>query len=146
VTFEYSNDPAISTKDEVRFLIGDTVEDDAQFQDEEIEFLITSEGTAIAAALRGARVLALRYAGLVDKSVGDLKLSYSQRAKGYADTADRIQSGGGTARPVPYAGGISVADKIATEEDDDRVQPGIERGQDDNRGVNRDGPVHDWWL
>jgi hypothetical protein len=57
--------------------------------------------------------------------VGDLKLSASQRARAYHDAAAHYEerSGGTVPAVVPYAGGITVADKEIDEFDEGKVQP-----------------------
>jgi len=136
VTWEYSGDPADSPKDEVRFLIQD-VDDDPdkqEMQDEEIDYLLAAAGNAADAATAAARVLAARYAGKVSKAVGDLRLELSDKTKNYRELATFLAKGGGVAgvaaRPVPYAGGISIADKQRQEDDADRVEPGFVVGED----------------
>jgi len=64
-------------RDKVRFLIGDTISADAHFQDEEINFLLTSQGTVYDAAIQGAELLAGRYAhrSNYSRSIGDLSIS-----------------------------------------------------------------------
>jgi hypothetical protein len=128
----YSGDPSESTLDEVRFLIQDTDPDDKQISDEEIEYLIAENGGALQAAIAAAIVISAQYARAIDKAVGDLRISYSQRSKQYRDLADFLGSDGA---PIPYAGGISVSDKQIDEDDTDRVSPAFVKGMHD-----RDGP------
>ena len=125
----YSGDPATSTLDEVRFLVGDTDDADQQVTNEEVEYLIASAGSANAAAVAAAVVLATRYSGLAkSKAVGDLRIEYESRAEGYRALIKKLETGGvsgSTAHPIAYAGGISISDKEAQEDDDDRVEPGF---------------------
>jgi len=64
-------------RDKVRFLIGDTVSDDAHFQDAEITFLLTTHGNVFDAAIAGAELIAGRYAhrSNYSRSIGDLSIS-----------------------------------------------------------------------
>src|SRR5215467_5427047 len=87
----YSKDPNQSSRDGVRFLLGDTDENDPQLSDAEIVFLLDQQGQDIyLAASLGAQGLAAKYGRLVDRSVGDLKISYSQRQKNYMELADAL--------------------------------------------------------
>lgn len=138
MTWEYSGDPSTSTKDEVRFLIGDTNDADQQLQDEEVEYLIAEHGSATGSAVAALRVLGSRYSTLAVKSkaVGDLRIEYTDRSKAYMDLADSISGGATAYTPIPQATGILVADKLAADQDPDRVQPNFKIGRDDY-------PMHD---
>lgn len=131
MTFEYSGDPATSAKDEVRFLIGDTNDEDQLFQDEELLYLLASSSTR-EAAVQACGVLAGRYAMLVDKVVGDLQIMYSQRARAYREQAKLIAAGGaGGFNPVPFVSGVSISEKESVEANLDRVPSTFRRGMDD---------------
>lgn len=47
MSFSYSGDPTTSPIDECRFLVGDTNNDSAIFQDEEINYIIEQSGTNV---------------------------------------------------------------------------------------------------
>lgn len=130
--FSYSGDPLSSPQDEVRFLLGDTDDTDPQLLDREIEYLLRNQSNVYIAAANGARAIAGRYARLVDKSVGDLRLSYSQRQKQYFDLATTLETRAfsvlSATDGMPYAGGISRADKLGVEQDTDRDAPGFRVG------------------
>src|SRR5690606_25432890 len=129
VTWTYSGDPSSTDRDAVRFLIGDTDTDDPQVSDEEIDYLLTSHGSVNAAALGAARAILARYSRLVDKSVGDLRLSYSQRVSGYKTLVASLQQRVAMAVATPFAGGLSKSQKESVEDDSDRVEPAFERDQ-----------------
>ena len=129
MAFNYSGDPTSSTRDEVRFLIGDTDSTDAQLQDLEVDYLLSKYTTAAKAALAACLALASRYARLCDKAVGDLRISYSQRQKQYLDLAREL----GRRTPIrPWAGGLSSAGKDAANDDTDRIVPAFQRDLDTN--------------
>lgn len=134
MTWSYSvADLATSAKDQVRLLIGDTVSSDAQLQDEEISYYLTTRSSAYGAAAECCRTLANQYSRSVDSAAGDTKEAYSQMAKAYALRAVQFESAaaqGGSA--LPYAGGISEADKLSQEQNPDRVPPVFTIGMDDN--------------
>lgn len=129
----YSGDPTTSTKDQVRALIGDTDWDDPLLTDGEINWFVTQRSTVYGAAAFACRSLATKYARQVDNVVGEMHLLYSQRTKSFNLMAQQFegqaaQRGGG----APYAGGVSVAQKIANFTNPDIVQPQFNIGMDDN--------------
>jgi len=124
---------ATVVKDQVRFLIGDTLSTDQQVQDEEIVFAISQRSSIWGAAAECCRALAAKFARSVDMSAGSSKSSFSQMAKAYTGKALDFEAKaamGGAG--MPYAGGISVADKLQQEMDSDRVNPQFQIGMDDD--------------
>lgn len=109
--FTYTGDPSVSTRDKVRFLIGDTEEATAHFQDEEITYLISEWGDAYSAAQAAAEILAGRYAHKAQssKSVGDLSISesYSSASAEFRALAESLSAQskrkGGAKVPIPRA-------------------------------------------
>jgi hypothetical protein len=127
MTWTYGGDPSESDQDKVRFLVGDTDTADQQIADEEIAWLLTEEPGAYHAAAAAARAIAAKYARQVDKAVGDLRLSASQRAAHYQALAATLTRRAQIAGAVPFAGGISASDKQAQDDDIDRVRPAFSR-------------------
>ena len=143
MTFEYSGDPATSAKDEVRFLIGDTDENDALMQDEEIDYLVTTHGSVSLAGANALLALASRYSRQVTKAVGDLKLELSDKAAQFRVAADDLfaASGGSGANVpavAPYVGGLSIAEKVESDADPDLVRGSFSIGMHDFEGEDED--------
>lgn len=134
MTWSYSaSDLATSAKDQVRLLIGDTYTGDQQMQDEEIAFYLTQRSSAYGAAAECCRTLQARFSRSVDISAGDTKTMYSQMAKAYGIKAAEFEAkAASTGAGIPYAGGISVTDKLAQQSDGDRVPPQFNIGMEDN--------------
>lgn len=133
MAFTYSGDPASSSRDAVRFLIGDTDSTDAQLQDTEIAYLLTQDPTPAKAAANAARAIAAKYGRLVDFAVGDLRYSYAQRQKAYLDLAAQLEAQAAVSGSIQFkATGISRADKEAAREMEDRVKPAFTRETMDN--------------
>lgn len=131
MTWTYGGDPTANNRDEVRFLVGDTDTGDQLITDEEIAYAVAEAHTNRGAAALIARAVAAKFARRADKSVGDLRISYSQQHKHYLELAGRLESE--TAFEItPYAGGISKDDKETQEEDTDRVEPSFAVGMHDN--------------
>lgn len=136
MSWTYSGDPTTSPMDEVRFLIGDTNVSLQELQDEEINYTITNvsgastsppapaTGNYLAAAYCADALMA-KYATLVDKSVGDLRLSYNQRYRNFQALAAKLRMRANLLNVKVYAGGQSVSEKIGIDNDPDRVQPAV---------------------
>ena len=127
MTWTYDGDPSANEKDEVRFLVGDTDSTDQLVSDEEIAYAIAEESNALLAAAKVAKAIMAKFARLVDKSVGDLKLNFSQRMTHYKDLIDQLTERGTASAGIPYSGGISITDKDNREDDTDRVDPTFKR-------------------
>lgn len=127
MTWSYlSSEPGSSERSWVRLKIGDNSSSLQELQDEEIDLLLADEGSKERAAIAAARALAARYARRVDKTVGRLSISMSQASRAYERLAkgleQQLNMRVGGADGI-YAGGISVSDKYANEQDTDVVQP-----------------------
>ena len=124
---------ASSPVSQVRRLIGDVLQTDQLLQDEEIAFALTLRASIFGAGAEACRMISANYARDADSVQKDMRTLYSQRAGAFARQAQRLElqamvrSGA-----LPYAGGLSVADKTAQEQDADRVTPQFNLGMDDN--------------
>jgi hypothetical protein len=118
---------------QVRYLVGDTKITDQQVQDEEIAFALLQRPSIYAAAAMVCRSLSAQLSREADTVDKDLRTTLSARATAYARRATEYETKasvrGGS---MPYAGGISIADKIMNEQDPDRVQPQFTQSMDDN--------------
>jgi len=110
MTWTYSADPTSSTKDAVRFLIGDTDDTNPIIQDEEIYFNLGEVGQNIyRAASNTCYNLAARFTGeaqSTSKSVGGLSISKSlgDRAQRYERLAkDLLMRSRRVSPPIPNA-------------------------------------------
>lgn len=98
MSWTYSGNPADNPRDQVRFLLGDTVQNAQSLTDEEIYYLITlNPGNPYRAAAEAAGILHTRYIGLSStmKRVGDLTLqtSYAQTAAAFATLEKKLMRG-----------------------------------------------------
>jgi hypothetical protein len=140
-----SYDPTMpDDTDKVRFLTGDRFDGKMILEDEEIEWLLTQEANIYRAAAAACDQLAVAIAGSITtasgagpisrKKVGNLELQYAtgsgRTAKDYEGLAKMLRARG-SGRNVPFAGGISVADKEARATDEDRPSDAFARGQFD---------------
>lgn len=119
--------------DRIRFRLGDTVVlpvEAAELSDEEILALLASnDDNEGAATLAAANALYARYTRLTSTSVGDTSIQFGEIAASWrrliTDLERDISASGGAA--LPYAGGISIADKQSREANTDRVEPAFSR-------------------
>lgn len=129
MSWEYS--AALETeKDQVRFLIQDTDTNRQLFQDEEILWVIDHEANVYKAAAALCDSLVIKAnRGIRSKAISGLRVTYDTTF--YMTLAGQLRARG-MGNEVPYAGGISVADKQRLQQDVDIVQPAIVRNLDDN--------------
>lgn len=123
MTWDYSGNPSSSAKDAVRFLSGDTDEDDPLVSDEEIAYILTQESNPYEAAALVCEALASKFARETSvsgdgfsESGGELSRQFKERAKDL-----RMQSGG-RSKPRPYVGGISYSERENADADGDLVK------------------------
>lgn len=123
-TWSYSYDPLSTPKDYVRFLLGDTNEDDKIFFDPEINALLSfSNQDPLSAAIRGCEQVIAKFSRSVDESVGSVSISFSQRLANYKALKATLMQRQAMEDIRPYCGGISIMDKQQHLEDSDRVRP-----------------------
>lgn len=120
---------------QVRRLIGDVIQNDAQLLDDEILFSISVWSDNYLAAADCCRNISAQYARKIDVTApGEIRTNYSQQTKNYAARAADLErlafSRGGGA--FVFAGGISIESKESYEADTDRVQPQFNIGMFDN--------------
>ena len=134
MTWSY-NAPLLATspKDVVRLLIGDTNTANQLLQDEEIAYILTRRPNTYGAAAECCRSLATRFATEATTKAGNTEIMYSDISKAYAARATAFESqAANSGAGLPYAGGLSQADKENAMEDSDRVPPQFALGDDDN--------------
>lgn len=137
MSWNYSGDPADSAKDLTRFLIGDTDSTDPLLQDEEINWVLGQYNmSAINASIRCCEAIMSKFGRLADEAVGQVKISYSQKAKAYRQIAADLKVRLATEDAAPYGGGLSQSDKITQEQNKDRVKPDFSKHQQENQQIS----------
>ena len=114
---------------QVRLLIQDTDTIRQLFQDAEIDWQLTKEANVYMTAAMLCDILVAKAGNVKSKRISELVISYS--ASFYRSLAGELRARG-SGHQVPYAGGISIADKDALRDDSDWVPPAIPRKLDDN--------------
>lgn len=137
MSWTYSYNPEETPKDAVRFLIGDTDKNDPLLQDEEIKsFLDQYSNGVIYSAMRCCEAIAAKFSRRVSESVGQIKMEFQQAAKAYRDMALDLRRRLAVEDVSPFAGGISVAQKIANRENAALVKPAFTRRMMTNRQLS----------
>lgn len=129
----YSGAPSSVTADALKLLIGDlsTSSSGELLKSAECTYFLTAYGSARAAAPHAARAVAAMFADQVGRTVGDLRVDAQQKFEHYNTLAASLERQSALTG-VPYAGGISIADKQSVESDTDRVAPAFRIGVHDH--------------
>jgi hypothetical protein len=128
----YTANPAVSEKDQVRFLLQDTDENRQLMQDEEINWLLDQFANPLYAAAEGASVIAARFAALPDRRIGGMSITYSTNAQYYREVAKSLRHRAQRVSPgYPYAGGVTQTDRDNWLQDSELVPPYIILGVHD---------------
>lgn len=123
MTWSYSGNPSLSSKDLCRYLIGDTVEDEPLVSDEELAWQLTQQSDVRLAAAAAAESLSRLFARQASLRTPELSVDFTARAKQYYALATQLRREAVELAAIPYAGGISVTDKTTTAANSDRVPP-----------------------
>ena len=129
--FTWTGNPNASTVEKIRWLIYDTVQTSAKFQDAEITYAYTQEGSIYGAAAMLCEQLSVRYSDAVSRSLGSLRVDLNAKAEKYTVRAKELRKRA-IAYATPYVGGISKSKEDAFENDTDLIQPTFEKGMMDN--------------
>lgn len=133
MAFSYGG-PQTGPKDEVRFTLGDTDEKRPYLSDEEIDWLLLkANGRVSEAALRGCDRILIALTGLVDESVGEVSISFSQQLAAFERVHARLTRRANMAFAGPIVGGIDRAAKAAQARDANRVPPLFMRNGSEHR-------------
>jgi len=137
LTWTYTDSPGTDTaaerRDAVRLLVGDTDTNDQQVTDESIAFYLSQSGDDVyGAAAASARAIAASYGRRVNTAFEGVRADYGDLQAHYLSLASRLDREAklkGAALGQPKAGGISISDMDAADDDDDRPLPRFRRGQ-----------------
>ena len=145
MTWTYSGNPASSTRDAVRFLVGDTDTTDQLISDEEIAYIVQENPAINRSASESARAIAAKFARLMSRSIGGLSADFSAKYRQYLELADNLLSKD-ELKPVSlYISGFTRSAKEAVELDIDRESTFSRKGIMDNpRSVPADDSPYDY--
>jgi hypothetical protein len=135
MAWTYSGNPSSSALDEIRYLIGDTIQTKPwTLQDAEIQYAIDLYsahppviGQNYRAAAEAAQNILTKLMGAInDKKVGDLSISVNNSALTFFRGAyNRLRALATLHAVPPYLGGYSHSEKQAQDANPDRVQLAI---------------------
>lgn len=132
------DDSLATEKDQVRFLIGDTDENEQLASDGEIAWALTNNPVYAAAAIIAESIAAV-FARKADFTSGDESVKCSQVAENYAKKAAELRKRSVRSASVsPYMGGKSIAEKEAQSDNSDLVQPYFKKGMFDSTVLSED--------
>jgi len=135
MAWTYSGDPAGSTRDAVRFLIGDTDTDDQLLNDAEVAYFITQHGTVNRAASEAARAVAAKFARLMNRSIGALSADFSSKYRQYLELASDLLLKEETEPASPFVSGWKKDQKETYMDDSNREPIFGRKGVHDNNRV-----------
>lgn len=134
MTFSYTGDPQERTLDMVRFLLQDTECSTAQFTDEELNALLAADCNPYIAAANAADILGSRYARVTRVKIGDYEEDGGTMSQNYYNLSKTLRTQARRRGVTFYAGGLSIAEREADQQDADLEQPTFSKGMDDNVG------------
>ena len=135
--WSYSGNPGASARDAVRFLIGDTDQTDQILQNGEITYLLSQYGNNVLnASIRAIEGIMAKFARMSDESVGPVRISFSQRLKGYERMRQTLIQRQAMTDASPYAGGISQSDASTVDADGDRTKPDFTKHMMENENIS----------
>lgn len=140
--WNYGGNPADSSRDAVRFLVGDTNSNDPLLDDLEVDYLLSVEGSVHKAAIAACYGIAAMLARDFEGNLASCRPS-EKPGQAYLELAKRLEAQAASKRTVvPFVGGISDADKQARAADADQVRPAFLRDMHRNIGAEtgRDEP------
>lgn len=104
-----SGDPAQSARDFARVLVGDANPNSPYLTDQVYDMLASNFGGPLYVAAQAARMIGAQFSAKVSKSVGPLRIQYSDIAKNFSALASALQSQADMGSGI-YAAGISKSD------------------------------------
>lgn len=131
MSWSYTGNPTDSTKDYVRFRIGDTDSSDQLLGDDEIDAMVSQFGDKRLAAAAAAESVAAKFSRRFDTRYGKVSQQWSQLVEHYLTLAKKLRAEYTLNAAAPWAGSISQSAKDEERDDTDRVEPAFSVGMHD---------------
>lgn len=125
----YSGNPASSARDLLRFKIGDTAVASALLEDEELDYVISVQGTLVRQIADCFEAIGHKLLQQPNFALDKWREDRHAVAESFIKRAQELRKRGAAAGL--YAGGLTKTDKASREEDTDRVQPFAYMGMDE---------------
>lgn len=135
MTWTYSGDPSSSSRDAIRFMIGDTDTTDQLLSNEEINYVLVEQGTLHRSAAECAFAISAKFARLMSRSIGGLSADFSAKHRQYEELGKRLVREDELSPVSPFISGFSRSAKEAEELDTDRETTFSRKGIHDNLRV-----------
>lgn len=88
----YGGDPSKSSRDAVRFLVGDTMRERPLLDDREIDYILSDTTNTTLAAARACEALWSRFMGLADYTVGNVSKKYGSLADKFKARSEEFRA------------------------------------------------------
>src|SRR3990172_2286066 len=135
--FTYGGDPAVSTRDAVRWYAGDTDRERAQLDDREIDFAIVQQPNPRYAAALCLDAMAAKFSYKASISVGEVSRELGEIADKLRARAEELRKEASKSNVLPFFGGLTVQGKIDLDNRTGDVQPHFRMGQFDHPGIQQ---------
>ena len=142
MAWSYSGDPSRSTREAIRFSVGDTDTNDQFVRNAGMDYLITQHATVNRTASEVARAISAKFARLMSRSIGGMQADFAAKYRQYAELADDLITKEETEPVSPFASGWKRDAKEARMEDTNREPLAIRKGSMDN---NRAYPADEYY-
>lgn len=123
MTWTYGGDPSGNARDRVRFLVGDTDSTDQLLSDEEIAWLLSESPNHYIASANACDQIAAQFTRQISRRSQDENPETIDKMRSFQRLARQLRNQAARRSAVPFAGGISIAQKETEEDDTDRVKP-----------------------
>lgn len=135
-SWSYSGNPRANAKDAVRFTIGDTDSREPLLLDGEIEYLLELYNNVVLnASIRACEMVMAKFTRLVDETVGSVSVQWSSRQQSFMKLRNELTSRLAKEDCIPFAGGISVSQKVTERQNSDRVNPDFSKHMMENEQI-----------
>ena len=136
-----------SPRDALRVLIDDINQETQLIQDEVLDYLLAQSRSLYGAAAAACDILATRFAGDVDTSIGKVSVSYARRSQAYSDRAAAFRRrAASVAGAFILSGGQSYAQKEAALSNPDAIQPAFSVGMNDYADAGYPPSTYLQWI
>lgn len=126
MTWTYAGNFSL-TRDQIRWLVGDTDTNDQLATDEEMAFAVAQDSNVYRAAASVARAIALKVGQRLTVSAGGTGIDADEQFKHWMELAGSLEARAVTSGVAGFAGGLSRSGKDAANADADRVSPAFTR-------------------
>lgn len=135
-SWSYSGNPRANAKDAVRFTIGDTDPREPLLLDGEIEYLLEIYNNIVLnASIRACEMVMAKFTRLVDETVGSVSVQWSSRQASFMKLRNELTARLAKEDCIPFAGGISISQKVTERQDSDRVSPDFSKHMMENEQI-----------